>query len=218
MSRRKQLEAEFLEKQKQKKKAEPLTQRQLSEIVEKRELIKQADDLILASQIFQHPIKKTPKPKSKTTCNSHFFKLYRYWLGIDGGSDTGVAMWDKIGKKFDWIETVAFWDLSEYLISLTDIAKQNLCVVIEDPGLNKSINAGRRNANPLIMGKIGQAVGSVKAESRLLIYLLERLNINHVVIRPTAGKKNASQFKSITKYEASTNQHERDAGLLVFGR
>ena len=66
------------------------------------------------------------------------------------------------------------------------------------------------------MGKIGQNVGSVRAEGKLLCMGLRDLGYEVVQVSPM-GKIDAAGFSSLTGYRGRTNQHERDAGLLAFG-
>jgi len=48
--------------------------------------------------------------------------------------------------------------------------------------------------------------------------MCEYLGIEHFKIKPTRSKIDATTFKAITKIEKRTNQEQRDALMLVFGR
>lgn len=144
------------------------------------------------------------------------------YIGIDPGVATGFAVYNSYDKVFDKIETTNFWGCIGAIKGLFDDLGFGMVVVVEDPGLNKSIHW---NQYPGVKGKsvnyackIAQGVGMNKKEAALIIQFLKLNNIPHKAIKPTATKKDKVYFKRVTKYNGRTNQHERDAGMLVFGR
>lgn len=146
---------------------------------------------------------------------------YQYYIGIDGGSHTGLAIWDGIHKEFVDIETSTFWEALE---RIRNFFPNNTLIVIEDPNQIKPTFPRNGALSPGKRDRISQNVGSVKRETELLAQGLERLGYNVRRVRPgpraityRKGKPDARTFKRITKYPGRTSQHGRDAALLVYG-
>ena len=103
------------------------------------------------------------------------------------------------------------------VLSLFDEQAGNIQkVVIEAGWLNAKSNFhGATNKN--IAERIGKNVGENHAAGKLLECCARAKGLDVQLLRPTAKKKNAEQFKRITGYQGSTNPEKRDAGMLVFG-
>ena len=65
---------------------------------------------------------------------------------------------------------------------------------------------------------MAQNVGMNKKEADLLIKYCKKENIPYKAVKPTKSKVDAKYFKTLTKFQGSTNQHQRDAAMLVYGR
>lgn len=153
------------------------------------------------------------------------------YIGIDPGNKTGFASWDSGKKKFISIQTMNFWNA----IAMIDIARgvfrpPNIHVVIEDCtqnppvfGIDKTyqMTKGVHSNKLRAVAKHGMNIGTVMEKTSLMIEWLKRNEIPYTAVKP--GKKSmtklkADSFKNITKWEGRTNEHERDAAMLVFGR
>lgn len=146
--------------------------------------------------------------------------MARYYIGIDPGVNTGVAVWDKKEKAFKYFSTTDFWELIEGIGSLgwTEEDKEDHVVCIEDPNVNKPLFANKKGSTKSLI-KIAQNVGSNKREASLLIDFFERNGIAFKALPPSRkGKLSSEQFKAYTGYTGRTNEHVRDAAMLVFGR
>jgi hypothetical protein len=156
------------------------------------------------------------------------------YVGIDGGKNTGFAVWNKTRQRFETIMTLTFWECIEELESLNDYCKEKkhtLTIIVEDVSANKT-TFKRKSAekwaegkgielNERIMNKISRNVGSVMRETDLLMEWIERHKIKLVKSRPTKKsltKLNPEVFKDWTKWEGETNQHERDSAMLCWRR
>ncbi len=138
-------------------------------------------------------------------------------IGIDPGISTRVCVWDTDNMKFLHFSTLSFWPTITVLSKYRREYGDGLAVVIEDPNLNKAMHWGNKGSvkgfNPAT--KIAQNVGQNKKEAELIIKYLESNGVKFQAIKPTSKKVNAEQFKSFSGYEGRTNQHVRDAGMLV---
>lgn len=153
-------------------------------------------------------------------------------IGIDPGLNTGVAVWDRINKRFIEIRTTDFFGaISDIKRHISNWGLLNVNVYIEAPQListtfDKRIK-GKSQPQKL---KISQNVGMNKKESMLLDKFCQNKNIAHFMIKPTSktsGKsllKNApvgmtqkAYFNKITGWDCQSSEHSRDAAMLVYG-
>lgn len=151
-------------------------------------------------------------------------------IGIDPGRKTGLAMYSRKAKLLAELKTLDFWGLYVFLRSLAAQGKaRNILFVVEDPNDNKplfgkGITINPRLSPPELMKrvrmreKMAQNVGSNKREASLILEALERLGLRYYARPPRqGGKMDAQGFKQLTGWQARTNEHVRDAAMLVFG-
>lgn len=159
--------------------------------------------------------------------------LRRIYVGIDAGQKNGLAVWNGGEKKFESIETLSFWDCIEKLIEIKsrcDRAGQELIVAIEDMTQNPVVflvaityqkTIGNHNQKLNAVAEQSRRVGTVWDKTILIIEWCERFGIKVIRLRPnkkSMTKMKADAFKNFTKWAGETNEHSRDAGMLVFGR
>jgi hypothetical protein len=146
------------------------------------------------------------------------------YIGIDGGTHTGFAIWVPVERRFIEIETTDFWGALDKIQALGfNYDKSLFAVVVEDPAQIKTVHIKNKTniqvSEAKKMLKIAQDVGGVKRESRLLISRLESLGYNVIAVKPSQAKnKDATAFNSVTGWTGRTSQHARDAAMLVFNR
>jgi hypothetical protein len=137
------------------------------------------------------------------------------YIGIDPGLHTGVCICE--GTRIKELFTTDFWDLIRTIEAwkhpFNGISTK---FIIEDPNQNKPLFF--RKGKERYAGKIGQNVGSNKRESSLIIEYFKKECIDYEAVKPQSSKWDAKYFKMITKCQYKTNEHERDACKLVFGR
>ena len=65
-----------------------------------------------------------------------------------------------------------------------------------------------------------QGAGSVKRDAKIWEDWCKEHDYEVVFVKPMGKglKKSAEEFKRITKWEGRTNEHSRDAAMIVFGR
>lgn len=152
------------------------------------------------------------------------------YIGIDPGVTTGFAAWDGKLRKFIVIKSFSFWDCilevqyykDNFIFgcgrdSIEISGKQVKQIVIEDPNFNRPTFVRANSVNDHTFNKISQNVGSNKRDAQLLIEYCTLKQLPVTPIRPTMRKQTAKEFKTLTKYDGTTNQHGRDAAMLVFG-
>jgi hypothetical protein len=139
-------------------------------------------------------------------------KKYRYYIGIDPGTKTGLAMWDAQERKFVTIETTAI-HIAFDIIS-------NLDAGIISQTLFRVEDARKRQW----FGKAGpeqlQGAGSIKRDCSIWENYLKHLKANYEMVAPKNNKTKLSSelFERMTKYKGRTSEHGRDAAMLVFAK
>ena len=125
-------------------------------------------------------------------------------IGIDPGVKTGFA---KIENGEIWVQTLNFY---EVLSLLDTYKKQEIKVYIEVPENRHVWHAKGAAFN----------VGMAVREAELLAGEIKKRGIDTVLISPKqkGPKWDKKAFQKITGLKNQTNQHERDAIMLIWGR
>lgn len=132
-------------------------------------------------------------------------------IGIDPGTETGRAAWDTDARKLLVV------DSSRILAAMrwVEAMKPGL-VVFED-----ARRRGRFDKMDEEQRKYGAAVregaGSVKRDCAIWEEWLEEKQIPYNARAPRLTKKDRQLFAQLTGWTARTNEHGRDAALVVHG-
>lgn len=156
------------------------------------------------------------------------------YIGIDPGKKTGFAVWNGKARDFEEIETFDFWGAIYRILDWKRWPErtQDLCVVIEATHLNPSMHAKTigitkamehlpESARMSSLMKIAQNVGGNKREAELFVEFAKKHDIMVIEAKPTrksVTKITAEKFKIWTGWDGRTNEHSRDAAMLVFGK
>ena len=137
-------------------------------------------------------------------------------VGIDPGVNTGLAVWDSSARQFLDIRCSGIVNAMEYLRRLREERKISL-VVFEDARQRKWIPREKDLAE--FRGR-AMGAGSVKRDSSIWEEWCEYNHIEFVKTPPRQGmtKWTDLAFRGVTGYDRRTNEHGRDAAMLVFGR
>ncbi|URM37177.1 hypothetical protein [Flavobacterium anhuiense] len=139
----------------------------------------------------------------------------RYLIGIDPDVDkSGVAF--LTGNQLQ-LDNLTFFQLFDYFIEKKK-SHPGLEVYIECGFLNKSNWHRKNDKSAAFNAKIGSYTGANFEVAKKIIEMCEYLKIKHHKIKPTASKITNKYFKQITGYTGQTNQEQRDAFMLIFGR
>jgi hypothetical protein len=137
------------------------------------------------------------------------------WIGVDAGKYTGVAVWNSKSRSLS-VLTTDFWGCYNFI--LENYGKSQIRIVIEDPSKTPPVFNKKFVRSEKARLKVAQNVGGVKRESVLLADGLERAGFTVIRTKPNNTKKNSVYIKRLTGYEGRTNEHNRDAIMLVYGR
>ena len=139
--------------------------------------------------------------------------LPKYVIGIDCGTNTGLAVWNRSEKQFETLKTFKIHDALFFIKDF--IAKQvEFCVFIENPNTFVGFK-GKFAENKSKL----QGAGSIKRDYAIWE---DFLNDNKITFFPTRLQGNIKkitkeQFFAFTGVKIQTSEHARDAAMIVFG-
>lgn len=138
-----------------------------------------------------------------------------YWIGVDPGVHTGVAVWNAWDGRLCRVETRGILAAIELVKWYCDaVGKERVRVVFEDARQRKWFG-GAGTASARIQG-----AGSVKRDCGIWEEFCTAYGIQHEAVAPgrVRTKMKAEAFARLTGWEERCSEHARDAALLVFGR
>lgn len=139
----------------------------------------------------------------------------RFLIGLDTGVLTGAAIWDRQEKRFVRITSGTITAMMKIVAYANSSLPGGIFVRFEDARLRTWIpyeetekdERGRR-----------EGAGSVKRDAKIWEDYLVEENIAFESVAPMNNmtKLDADRFRLTTGYRERTNEHERDAAMLVF--
>ncbi len=136
-------------------------------------------------------------------------------IGIDPDVDkSGVAIMES-GKLT--LKNLTMFELFDELTFIKSL-DVNVKIYIEAGWLNKTNWHTSGKMNIATVAQIGARTGANHETGRKIAEMCEYLKIDYELVRPTQSKVKASFFKQLTKYQGRTNQEQRDAAMLIWGR
>ena len=137
-------------------------------------------------------------------------------IGIDPGVRTGMAVWDTSSRQLLDVRCSGIIDAMRYLRELQETRGIGL-VVFEDARKRKWIPRERDLSQ--FRGR-AMGAGSVKRDCSIWEEWCREYGIEFICPPPRQGmtKLTDAYFRGLTGYDRRTNEHGRDAAMLVFGR
>ncbi len=136
-------------------------------------------------------------------------------IGIDPDVDkSGVAFLN--GNHLE-LNNLTFFELFDYLRDYKNEFK-NLIIYIECGFLNGGNRHLKLAGSHSLNSKIGERIGANHETAKKIIEMCEYLRITYFKVKPTRTKSTNEFFKQVTGYKGQTNQEQRDAFFLIFGR
>lgn len=135
---------------------------------------------------------------------------YDFIIGIDPGVNTGIAVWNNSKKQLTDVGSVMIHEAMEMVIGYNTGCFKGL-VRFEDAMQRKWFGkAGREQL---------QGAGSIKRDCRIWNDFLRYHHIPFEAVPPKNNKTKLSSanFNKITGWTGRTNEHGRDAAMLVVG-
>lgn len=137
------------------------------------------------------------------------YKNKRYIIGVDPGVNTGISVWDKTEKKFSYVGCVKIHMAMQIIMDW--VSNRSALVRVEDA--RKRLWFGSSGREQL------QGAGSIKRDCLIWEDYLKHIGADYEMVAPKNNKTklDADKFRKITGWTERTNEHARDAGMLVYG-
>lgn len=140
-------------------------------------------------------------------------------IGIDPDTvKSGFAM--TIGKTI-YLKNLRFFELYRWLYSIKknpDYSDCQIKVFIECGFLNGGNRHFKAAASTAFNGKISERVGANHETAKKICEMCEDLKLELQQVKPTKAKHKSDSFRKLTGIKSITNQEQRDAFMLIFGR
>lgn len=131
-------------------------------------------------------------------------------IGIDPGTNTGIAVWNKQDKAFTQVACTKIHNAMQIVQYWADIVlTSGLIVRLEDARQHIWFGEDAR--------KRIQGAGSIKRDCSIWQDFLEEKGIPYELVPPKENttKVTAVYFNRVSGWQGKTNNHARDAGMLV---
>jgi len=146
--------------------------------------------------------------------------MEKHYIGIDPDvTKSGVAYYESATKKLE-LSNLTFFQLFDYLNYVKGVRKENdkLTIIIEAGWLNKSNWHKVANGSSSINAQIGQRTGANHEVGKKIAEMCEYLELYYELKKPISRKVTHEYFKILTNIIGRTNQEQRDAAMLVYGK
>src|SRR5690606_10499143 len=132
-------------------------------------------------------------------------------IGIDTGVNTGIAVWRD--GELQCVESMTITKAMRKI--LTRYPHKYTRLYIEDARKWIGFNGKTKATDARVQG-----ARSVKRDGKIWEDWCKEHDYEVVFVKPMGKglKKSAEEFKRITKWEGKTNEHSRDAAMIVYGR
>ena len=142
------------------------------------------------------------------------------YIGIDTGVHTGIAIWDSAKQSFESIASMSIHRAMEEVKRWKELAESQgtrIVVRVEDP--RQRTWFGTEKMGREMERKRLQGVGSVKRDASIWDDYLKDLDVEYEMVAPKRNvtKMTQSYFRTISGWAKQTNEHSRDAAMLVLG-
>ena len=137
-------------------------------------------------------------------------------IGIDPGLHTGLAVWDTSSRQFLEIRCSGIVDAMDYLDRLR--AEKGIGLVVFEDARQRTWIPREKDLAQMKGRAMG--AGSVKRDCSIWEEWCKARQVQYIASRPKNGmtKLTDAYFRGITGYDRRTNEHGRDAAMLVFQR
>lgn len=144
----------------------------------------------------------------------------RILIGIDPDVEkSGVAYYESDTKKLE-LSNLKFFQLFDYLqhVERNKGDLDEVTVIVEAGWLNKSNWHAVKDSSSSKNAQIGQRTGANHEVGKKIVEMCQYIGLNYELVKPTKSKIKHKYFAFMTGILQKTNQEQRDAGMLVWGR
>jgi hypothetical protein len=135
--------------------------------------------------------------------------------GLDPGTHTGFALWDAGLMGFVRLEAMMLHVAMDEVRCL--VSERALDLVIFEDARKRQVFMKADIAQSKYGAAVREGAGAAKREATIWEDYLTHLRVPFIARMPIATKYEAEKFKRYTKWAPRTNEHTRDAGMIVYG-
>lgn len=136
-------------------------------------------------------------------------------LGVDPGTVTGLAAYDANARQLLKVESWTILEAMQQVLIWRDVSALAL-VIFEDA--RRRTYFGKMDAEQAKYGAaVREGVGAVKRDCAIWEEFLTAHQIPFEGRTPRNTKMKAEPFRLLTNWAGKTNEHSRDAALIVHG-
>ena len=138
------------------------------------------------------------------------------FVGLDPGVHTGLSVWDTEIWGFTMVETMSIVAAMDAVLQIAN-GGEDVVLVAEDARQRTWIP--KEQSLSQFRGR-AMGAGSVKRDSQIWEEFAKYHVLPLVLVPPKNNrtKMKAEPFRRLTGWTGKTNEHSRDAAMLVFGR
>ena len=139
------------------------------------------------------------------------------YVGVDTGVNTGFSEWDSKKQCLLSVCSLPIHKAMDRVKELHDLHGNDLVVRVEDPRQRTWFGTERMTREE--ERKKLQGVGSVKRDATIWEDFLKDLGVKFEMVAPKRNVTKLTQetFKRYTGWTSKTNEHGRDAAMLIYG-
>lgn len=139
------------------------------------------------------------------------------YVGVDTGVNTGFSEWDSKKRCLLRVCSLPIHKAMDRVKELHSLHGENMVVRVEDPRQRKWFGTERMTREE--ERKKLQGVGSVKRDATIWEDFLKDLGVRFEMVAPKMNVTKLTQetFKRYTGWSSKTNEHGRDAAMLIYG-
>jgi hypothetical protein len=142
---------------------------------------------------------------------------YTYYIGIDPGVNTGICVWSAADRHIRVIRSAKIHEAMNEVLFWRTAWPGKVFVRFEDARQRKWIP---RQKNERAEKGLWAGAGSVKRDCTIWEDYLTSIGVPFEMVAPKNNRTKvaADYFKKLTGWPDKTNEHSRDAGMLVVGK
>lgn len=139
-------------------------------------------------------------------------------IGIDPGVQTGFAEWDTGLQRLLFVSAGTILECMQLVeVRACSTPAGQLFVTFEDARKRKWFGNRADMKTERYGAGVREGVGSVKRDCAIWEEFLGRLGVPFEARYPHSTKMKAEMFERTTGWRGRTNEHARDAAMIVFG-
>lgn len=140
-------------------------------------------------------------------------------IGLDPGVVTGFAIWDSAARQLLQVTSLPIHEAMDRVRDMVQAGSVRK-VRFEDARKRDTWFGKMDKKQEKYGAAVREGVGSVKRDCAIWEGYLTSLGVPFEAIKPSKGstKWDAAYLKRVTGWSQQTNEHARDAAVLVYGR